>query len=136
MFYKANIRTYNTVMKPEDCTIRNAVILNKKGEMRELKRKEKSLGRSLDRKKRKCGTWRKRKINIYINKYNCVKNSDITRNRRLGVHKNESRLTKQIFSCITQINATTKWVEKTKIYMLELGIDPTGSGKSILLRLK
>lgn len=126
--YRAKIKHYITVVKPEGLYSSECLIMNKKGEIEELEKKERKILRKiLGPEKGKDGTWRKRRNeDLYRH---VEKISDTIRKRRMKFYghltrMSENRLTKKIFNYITKIKATTKWVEETRKDMEEVGVGP------------
>ena len=124
--YRAKIRHYNTVIKPEGLYSSECLILNRKKEVKELeKRERKILRKILGARKRNDGTWRRR-TNEDLYK-ETEKLTDTMRKRRLKYYghltrMDESRVTKKIFNYITKMKSTTNWVEEVRKDMEESGI--------------
>lgn len=126
--YRAKIRHYTTVVRPEGLYSSECLILNKKGEIEELGKKERKILRKiLGPEKRNDGTWRKRRNEDLYRQ--AEKITDTMRKRRLKFYGHlmrmeENRITKRIFNYITKLKATTMWVGETRKDMEEVGVHP------------
>lgn len=124
--YKAKLRHYSTVVKPEGLYASECLTLNKKGELKELELKERKILRKiLGPRKSVDGTWKKRKNeDLYMQTENIVVTMRKRRLKFYGhlVRMDENRLTKKIFKYITGLKATTKWVEEVKRDASEVGL--------------
>ena len=124
--YKAKLRHYSTVVKPEGLYASECLTLNKKGDLQELEKKERKILRKiLGPQKTADGTWKNRRNDDL---YKHTEKITVTmRKRRLKfyghlVRMDENRLTKRIFKYITELKATTKWVEEVKRDAKESGL--------------
>lgn len=123
---QAKIRHYNSVLKPEATYGSECLTMNKKGELRDLeKRERKILRKILGPVKNAENTWIKRKNEDLFTKTEKITHTMRKRRLKLYGHlkrMDESRVTKKIFNYISKLKRTTGWMEETRKDAMKVGI--------------
>lgn len=124
--YKAKIRHYNTVIKPEGLYASECLTLNKKGEVQEIEKRERRILRKiLGPRKTEDGTWKIRKNESLYKHIDTFTETMRKRRAKFYGHlkrMDDDRLTKRIFNYLTEIKATTNWVKEVQKDLEEMKI--------------